>query len=106
VTEINLGKYATTEQGEQIYLKFCNFNEAILWITKELSIPLTIFEDIKHRGIKKLVFVNTNPVGELANARWEFLTEEVDAIKNEKRVGQEIQYYFSVKSKLLTKEKA
>lgn len=96
---INLGDFEYKE-GELIYIKHCDFNLAILWITKELSLPLTIFEDIRKRKVKKIRFINTNKKGELANAIWDFTFEEIDEIKREKKMFQETQYYFSVSNKL------
>ena len=96
---INMGKFII-HNGEPIYCKYCNFDRAILNITKELSLPLTIFEDIKRRGIKRIRFINTNHRGELANAVWEFDFAVIDKIKRETKMFQETQYYFSVKDKL------
>lgn len=99
MSEINYGSFRIIKDQE-VYVKHCNFNLAILWITKELSIPLTIFEDIKKRGVKKLIFVNTNPEGELVGVRWEFETNWLDINKREKKMFQETQYYFPISDKL------
>ncbi len=101
---INYGEFKII--GENlVYVKHCNFNLAILWITKELSIPLTVFEDIKKRGVKKLIFVNTNAESELSGLRWEFETEWLEENKREKKMFQETQYYFPIGHKLPKKEK-
>jgi len=103
--EINFGKFVIDNDGELIFQKHCNFTLAILWITKELSLPLTVFEDIRKREVKKIRFINTKSEGELANEVWDFSFEEIDNTKREKKMFQETQYYFSIKHKLPVKDK-
>ena len=97
--KINYGEFIM-ENGELIYCKHCNFNSAVLWITQEISLPLTVFEDIKKRDVNKIKFVNTN-LKDTLNPFWLFSFDEIDKTKREKKMFQETQYYFSIKNKLV-----
>jgi len=99
IGELNLGR-TTIWNGELVYTKHCNFNQAVLWITRELSITPIVWDKIAKEGVKKLVFINTDTKGKLKDAVWEFAFDEVNAAKKLKRIGQEPQYYFSVKKYL------
>lgn len=84
--QINKGKI----EGE-IYRKKTSFNKAVLWKTKELSLPVDVFVAIKRSDVKKLIFED-----ESKNERWIFQATKVVENAKLKCVGQEPQYYFHI----------
>lgn len=99
IGELNLGKI-TIWNGQLTYEKHCNFNQAVLWITKELSLTPLVWDRLVKEDVTQLVFVNTEDKGKLKGAIWKFTFDEVNANKKLKKIGQEPQYYFSVKKYL------
>jgi hypothetical protein len=73
------------------YVKIVDFNKAVLWKTKELSVPMTIMDKIKLLGISEMRFVDWKK-----KQQWNFDAAEVAAHGKEKQVGQEPQWYFPI----------
>lgn len=81
-----------------VYHKTVSFNKAVLWMTKEISLPPTIVKQFRDRGITKVVFTDRK--------KGEEWSASVDTLREHKRfaqVGQEAQFYFPIE--VFTKHK-
>lgn len=77
--------------SEDTYTKKVSFSKAVLWHTRQLSLRRDIIDEIKARGIKKIVFADR-----MKAEMWIFKPEKVFEHMELKRVGQEHQYYFPI----------
>ena len=84
--KINTGSFV-----DGAYIKQVNFSKAVLWKDRQLSIPLSIWEQIKKKEIKTLIYRDPGK-----NEQWIFSVEKVEPLLEKKRVGQEPQYYFPI----------
>lgn len=73
------------------YVKKVNWNSAVLWMTKEISLPVEEMVKIFRGNVKKIVFEDRKKA-----CKYVFKTEDVDRCKKLKRVGQEPQFYWSI----------
>lgn len=71
------------------YIKYVTFSSAVLWKDKQLSLPPTIFDNIK--SLKEWHFIDIKK-----NEVWVFKTANVIPSVVLKKVGQETQYYFPI----------
>lgn len=85
---MNLG---SIDYVNRTYKKYVSFNKAVLWKTRQLSLPLPTLEIIKRSGIEKLIFID-NTKKEI----WEFDTDRVLKNGQRKLEGQEPQWYFPI----------
>lgn len=85
---MNTGKIVGTE-----YIKYVNFNKAVLWKNRELSIPPVILQMCKMEHVNTLRFIDINKKQE-----WRFALDGVEKASVLRRVGQEEQYYFPIDS--------
>lgn len=85
---MNLG---TIDKELRAYTKHVNFNKAVLWMSRQLSLPLSTMDAIKRFQIEDLVFIDDKK-----NEVWCFKVNEVLAKGERKSVGQEAQWYFPI----------
>lgn len=83
---INYGMYYP-----DTYTKYVTFAKAVLWKTRELSVPVKTMNQIEEKGIKKMEFIDVNK-----REKWTFSTDEVIGNMKLKKVGQEEQFYFPI----------
>ena len=83
---INYGNYVGNT-----YTKHVKFAKAVLWKTRELSIPVKVMNQIEGRKIDRLEFID-----EGKKEKWVFKTSDVIANMRLKKVGQEEQFYFPI----------
>lgn len=84
----------TINRGEFIkdtYYKSVVFNKAVLWKSREISLPPEIVKQFKPKGVTTVVFEDKKK-GE----RWTALVETLREHFTVKQVGQEKQYYFPI----------
>lgn len=73
------------------YLKRVNFDKAVLWHTRQLSLRSDIISKIKSKGVKRIVFVD-----DVKKEKWSFKAEKVLESMVVKMEGQEEQCYFPI----------
>lgn len=83
--KVNLGSFI-----EDRYEKKVKFAEAVLWMTKEISLKPEIIELIKKRGTKTVVFI------EPGKEKWTATVEKLLEHGELKQMFQEPQWYFSM----------
>lgn len=84
--KVNLGRI-----DEGVYTKTINSNKAVLWKSRQLSLPPRVINAITTQDVKKMIFLDVKNL-----ERWIFNTKDVLANMELKQVGQEEQYYFSI----------
>ena len=82
----NRGKFIKDE-----YVKWIDFNKAVLWKTQELSIPVWVYIGIKANNTKTLRFYDPEK-----KEAWLFDAKDVIKHAVLKQEGQEKQFYFSI----------
>lgn len=75
---------------DDIYIKYINSNDAVLWMSKELSLPLDIVATARKKDISKFYFIDKTK-----DTVWAFEPGVVFG-GTKKAVGQEKQYYFPI----------
>lgn len=78
--------------GDQ-YIKYVNFNKAVLWKDQEISLNPRVFDEIRARKVKFIVFME----GGEKKERWEITTDSFLKHAVIKQEGQEPQYYCPIK---------
>ena len=84
--KINRGVFADKQ-----YTKYVNFNKAVLWKDRELSLPIYIIAGFNAYHTEKVVFIDRG-----RGEKWIFKVEDVKDKGRRKTVGQEEQYYFPI----------
>lgn len=83
---INRGKIIN-----EYYVKYVDWNKAVLWMTKEISLPIEEMKKIYDNNVKYILFID-----EGKNEQYLFDIGVVDAYKKFKKVGQEPQFYWGI----------
>jgi len=86
--KINQGQI---DYANKIYTKQVCFSKAVLWMTRQLSIPLNKLEELHKYKIETLRYID-NVKSEI----WEFKLDDIIRRGEVKQVGQEIQLYFPI----------
>lgn len=73
------------------FTKMVNFSKAVLWHTRELSLPISTIERIQQEKIPLMIFRD-----EGKKEQWVFKTKKVLDCMRLSQEGQEPQYYFSI----------
>ena len=84
--KINRGVFAVKQ-----YTKYVNFNKAVLWKDRELSLPIYIIAGFNAYHTEKVVFIDRG-----RGEKWIFKVEDVKDKGFRKTVGQEEQWYFPI----------
>ena len=84
--KINKGIFANKQ-----YTKYVNFNKAVLWKDRELSLPIYIIAGFNAYHTEKVVFIDRGKGEKLI-----FKAEDVRDKGFRKTVGQEEQMYFPI----------
>lgn len=84
-----MNKGYISKKGE--YIKHIRINEAVLWKSRELSLPPEVIKSLQKEGVRLIRFVDDSK-----RTVWTFKADEVFFHMNLKKVGQEPQYYFSI----------
>lgn len=92
--QINRGKIEN-----DTYIKHVRFSSAVLWKSKELSLPIEEMIKIRKNKVKKLHFVDHTK-----NETWEFDSEDIARHSRYKIEGQELQYYFNIAMRKVIKD--
>jgi hypothetical protein len=71
------------------YKKYVQFNQAVLWMTRQLSVPLEVMDRVKKYNIHTMLFIDLGK-----KEQWKFKSEKVQLQGEMKKVGQEKQWYF------------
>lgn len=74
-----------------VYIKHTNINKAVLWKSKELSLPVDVMQAIKTRNCHEMRFID-----DIKKTVWRFKTNKVYKLMHLMTVGQEEQYYFPI----------
>lgn len=77
------------------YIKLIDINKAVLWKTRQLSVPISVFREIVNKKCKYMIFIDKN-----RREQWTFEVKKVRKIKEKKMVGQEEQFYFSIDERI------
>jgi hypothetical protein len=83
---VNRGKF-----NQDVYVKYIDFNKAVLWKDRELSVPRIVLMGMNAYNTQKMRFVDLDK-----KEVWIFNAPEVLAKGKWKRVGQEEQWYFPI----------
>jgi len=73
------------------YRKYVNWNKAVLWMDREISIHQTIGENIIRLGIKDVEFIDNTK-----KKKWSASLDKVKESWKLKKVGQEPQFYVPI----------
>lgn len=84
--KINRGEFR-----DKVYVKYVSFAEAVLWMTKEISLPPEIVQRFREMGTERVVFIDTGK-GE----QWVADVETLRKNYKLKTMFQERQYYFPI----------
>lgn len=98
MTNINRGEF----HGDTYY-KHVSINKAVLWKTRQISLPPEVVRQFKLKGITRVVFIDQGK-----KERWEAPIEKLRENHELKQVGQEPQYYFPIElfdRKVISEEK-
>lgn len=86
MSKINYGAF----KGE-VYEKFVNFSQAVLWKDRQISLPPEVVKQFKPKGVKTVVFID-----EKGKEKWTVDVDTLRANHTFKQEGQEPQYYFPI----------
>ena len=93
MTKFNPGTFSGDD-----YIKEVDWNKAVLWMTRQISLRPSVCEEIVRRGTKRVIFIDkVKGIKHIADVS--VLREN----KKLKRVGQEEQFYFPIS--IFTEEK-
>lgn len=73
------------------YIKNVEFSRAVLWKTREISLPPYIANQFKHRKTKEIIFDDR-----IKGERWKASYDTLKEHHTFKKEGQEYQYYFPI----------
>ena len=73
------------------YIRHVIFSKAVIWHTREISLPVAIIEKVEVWETKKIIFID-----DLKKEKWIFSVKKVLEKMVLKSVGQEPQYYFPI----------
>ena len=84
--KINYGHF----EGD-VYIKYIDYNKAVLWMTRQISLPKAVVDRIIENKIKTIRFID-----EKKKIQYEVPVETAQKIWEYKVKFQEPQYYFSI----------
>lgn len=73
------------------YTKYIAFNKAVLWMSRQLSVPIEVIDRIKKYNIHEMCFIDLGK-----KEQWRFKVVDVLSTGEIKIVGQEKQWYFPI----------
>lgn len=86
--KINLGRM---DYFKSTYTKYLKFSSAVLWMDRELSVPMSIMDQIQKYDIQTMFFIDQGK-----REQWKFKVMDVLDLGKKKKVGQEEQWYFPI----------
>ncbi len=89
--ETNMNKFNPGTFIGEDYIKEVEWNKAVLWMTRQISLRPSVCEEMVKRGTKRVIFMDKiKGIKHIADV------ESMREAKVLKRVGQEEQYYFPI----------
>lgn len=74
-----------------VFIKHVSFSRAVLWKTKEISLPQRVIHNLNKNEVKTVVFIDVK-----SKERWSASMETLKRRNTFKKEGQEPQFYFPI----------